>query len=100
MKIAGYFCSTAVSRCLRGRAGWHSADTPGLAAQIDDAPPAIALLYVPHRKRRHFGSSQTATEQHGDDGAVAQPLCRRDVRRVQERLRLLQRQPVPETDTF
>ena len=66
-----------------------------LSNEVHDAPASIVLLYVRHGKRRDLGSSQTATEQHGDDGTVAQPL-RRWVRRVQERLRLLQRQPIPQ----
>jgi hypothetical protein len=30
-------------------------------------PPAVALLYVPHRKRRHFRPAQSAAEEHGDE---------------------------------
>jgi hypothetical protein len=38
-----------------------------------NAPPAIPLLYVPHRKRRHLGPAQTAAQQHGED-AHARPV--------------------------
>jgi hypothetical protein len=54
---------------------------------------AITLLYVAHRRRRHTPARRTAAE-HGDYAAVAQALERRDVRRVEERLRLFERQPV------
>jgi len=65
-----------------------------LAHEVYDAPPAIPLLDMGHRKRGDLGPAQGAAEQHGDDGAVAQPLERRDVRRVQERLGLPERKPV------
>lgn len=65
-----------------------------LPVEVYDAPAAIALLYVAHRKRRHLRPPQGAAKQHGDYGAVAQPLGRRDIRRVEKRLRLFQRQPV------
>ena len=78
----------------------HSADTPVLAAQIDDAPPAIALLYVPHRKRRHFGSSQPAAQEDRQDRTVAEALRYAGIRSVQQRLRLPDRKPVPLADTF
>src|ERR1022692_4246096 len=52
----------------------HRADAPVLAVQIDDAPAAIPLLHVPHRKRGDLGPAQGAAQQHGDYGAVAQPL--------------------------
>jgi hypothetical protein len=59
------------------------AHTPMLAVEVHDAPTAIALLDVRHRKRRDLRPPQRAAEEHGDDGAVPQPLQRRDVRRVQ-----------------
>src|ERR1035438_764184 len=42
---------------------------------------------APIGERRHLAPAQRTAEQHGDDGAGAQPLRGRDVRRVQERLR-------------
>jgi hypothetical protein len=65
-----------------------------LPIKVYDAPTAIALLYVLHRKRRDLGSSQSTAEKHGNYCAVAQALGRCDIRRVQERLRLLEQQPV------
>src|ERR1022692_1738834 len=77
--------------------GGHRNDPPHapvLPVEVHDTPPAIPLLYVGHRKRRHLRPPQSAAQEHGDDSAVAQALERRDIRRVQERLRLLERQPV------
>jgi hypothetical protein len=73
----------------------HSPHAPVLAEEVDYAPTAIALLDVAHRQRRYLGPAQAAAEEDGNDGAVTQALRRRDVRCVQERLGLLQRQPVP-----
>jgi hypothetical protein len=36
--------------------------TPVLAEEIHDAPPAIPLLDVPHRKRSHLRSAQRTAE--------------------------------------
>jgi hypothetical protein len=69
-----------------------------LAHEIYNTPPAIALLYVGHRKRRRFEPAQRAAEEYGDDGAVAQADQFRSVRRVQERLSLLSIQPIPGAD--
>jgi len=54
-----------------------------LAYKIDDALAAIALLDVCERERRHFGPSETTTEEHGQNGAIAQPFYRRDIRRAE-----------------
>jgi hypothetical protein len=50
-------------------------------------------------RRRHLGSSEPAAEEDGQDGAIAQPLHRRDIRRAEERLSLSQREPIPDPDT-
>jgi len=78
---------------------WHrNGPNPSvLPVQIHDAPPSVALLYVPHRKCGDLGPPYGAAEQDGDDGAVAQSLGRRDVRRVQERLGLPECEPVSGT---
>src|SRR4051794_34636405 len=81
----------------RHRYGAHTAVLPH---KIHDAPPAIPLLYVPERERCHLRSPQAAAQQDSEDRAVAQTLLRADVRRVQERLSLSDREPVPKTDTF
>ena len=49
---------------------------------IHDAPAVVALLYAGHGKRHHLGSAQATAEQHSDDGAVAQTLSRKRLRRV------------------
>ena len=72
----------------RHRNGRHA---PVFSVEIDDAPPAISLLDVVHRKGGDLGPAQRAAEQHGDDGAVTQALERRDIRRVKERLGLFER---------
>jgi hypothetical protein len=63
--------------------------------QVDNAPPAIAHLDMLHRQIRQFGAPQSASEQSGEHGAVAQSFLRANVGRVQEGLGLAQRQPVP-----
>ena len=40
---------------------------------------------APIGERGDRGPPQSTAEQHGDDGAIVQPLGRRGVRRVQER---------------
>jgi hypothetical protein len=39
--------------------------------EIYDAPAAIALLEMVESECRHFGPPQAATQEHGQDGAVA-----------------------------
>ena len=73
----------------------HGPHAVVLAHEVHNAPPTIPLLYVADRKRCHLRPPQPATQQHGDYGAVTQPLGRRDIRNVEKRLCLLQRQPVP-----
>ena len=65
-----------------------------LPNEIDNAPAAVTLLGVLEGKGRHFGSEEAATQEHGDDCPVPQPLFRRDVRRVQQPLGLPHRKPV------
>ena len=43
-----------------------------LADEIDDAPPAVALLDMRERERRDFGSPQPAAEKNSEDRAIAQ----------------------------
>ena len=42
--------------------GWHrrSADPAVLTNQVDNAPPAIALLHMGESERRHFRTSEPA----------------------------------------
>ena len=54
-----------------------------------------ALLYVPLVSAATSDRAQSAAEQHGDDGAVAQAFQRRDVPRVQQRLGVFLRKPFP-----
>ena len=75
----------------RHRDGVHS---PVLADEVNDCPAVVALLDVLHRQRRHLRPAQPAAEQDGQHRAVAQPLVGGYVRRVQEFLGLLDRQPV------
>jgi hypothetical protein len=59
-----------------------------LPYEVYDAPAAIPLLNVFERKVGHFGPPQPAALEDGEDGAVAQALCRRRIRGVQQRLGL------------
>ena len=68
------------------------------ADEIDDAPASIPLLYVLERERGNLRPPQPATEKHGEYRAVPEPLRRLDVRRAQERLCLVKRQPVAGPD--
>lgn len=68
------------------------------ADQVHDAPAAIALLNMRERERRHFRSAQAAAQQHGNDGTIAETAQRRHIGRVEQRLRLARRQPVPGSD--
>ena len=70
------------------------------ADQIDDAPPAVALLKMRERERGHFGSPQPAAQEHGQDGAVAQSPDGRNIRRAQQSLRLPKGQPVTYADAL
>src|SRR6516164_893894 len=45
-------------------------------------------------------SSDRRSPQHGEHRPIPKPLLRSDIRRVQERLRLLKRQPVPYANTI
>jgi hypothetical protein len=58
----------------------RSADPSVLSNQIDDAPAAVALLKMGELQR---GTAQSASEEYGQDGAVAQSPKLRDVRRAQ-----------------
>lgn len=71
-----------------------------LPNQIHDAPTAIPLLDIAHRERRHFGAPQSAAQEHRQDRPVTEPLGRGDVGRVQEPLSLLDRKPIPQSDTL
>jgi hypothetical protein len=53
------------------------------ADEINDAPATVSLLNVFHRQIRQFGPAQSAAEQRGEHGPVAQSLFRPNVRRVQ-----------------
>lgn len=57
------------------------------ADQIHDAPPTVPLLNVSVCEVRQFGPAQSATEQCGEHGPVAQPLLFEYVRVVQQGLR-------------
>jgi len=54
----------------------------------ETAPAVVALLNVLHRQTREFGPAQSAWEQGGEHGTVAQTRLCAHVRRVQQRLRL------------
>jgi hypothetical protein len=69
-----------------------------LSAKIHDAPSSVALLDVGDCERSHLGPPQAATEEHRQDCAVPQPLDRGGVRGVQQRLGLLDREPVAQAD--
>jgi hypothetical protein len=70
--------------------GWHrdGAHPSVFPDQIDDAPAAIALLKMREGQVRGFRPTEAAPEKDCQDGAVAQPLKRSDVWRVQKRLSL------------
>ena len=87
-----------IDRVLHPRRHRDRPHAPVLADQIDDAPAVVALLDVLHRQVRQFGPAQSAPEQRGEHGPVAQSLLRAHVRRVQQRLRLAERQPVADAD--
>jgi hypothetical protein len=71
-----------------------------LPNQVHDAPPAIPLLDVPECECRHFRPAQPAAQKHGEDRAVAKTFRGRDVRRIQQRLSLLDREPIPQADAL
>ena len=71
-----------------------------LPNKIHDAPPAVPLLDVPHGQRRHLGAPQSAAEKHGDDRSVPEAFGGRHVRGVEQRLRLPEREPVPQADAL
>jgi hypothetical protein len=52
---------------------------PVLAFEVHDAPAAVALLEMPERERGEFGPAQAATQQHGEDGPVAESFRCREV---------------------
>jgi hypothetical protein len=54
-----------------------------LANEVHDAPPSIALLDVTNGESRHLGTSQAAAQEYGQDGAVAQPSQRCNIRRAE-----------------
>jgi hypothetical protein len=76
----------------------------GLKTALDRATAGSAPFFkkpTGHRcfmwfisERRHRRPAQRTAEQHGEDGAVAQPLGGRDVRCVQERLPRVSQFPV------
>lgn len=51
--------------------------------EVDDAPPAVPLLNMFERERRHLGPAQPAVQEHRQD-----------------RLQLAKRQPVPGADSL
>jgi hypothetical protein len=69
-----------------------------LSDEIDDAPPAVPLLDVRERERRHFRSPQPTSEKDRQDGPITQSADCGDVGRAQQRLRLPLRQPVTDAD--
>jgi hypothetical protein len=71
-----------------------------LAEQVHDAPPTVSLLNVSERERSHLRTSQSAAEQHGQNATVAEALLGRSIRCVEQRLGLLDREPIAESDTF
>ena len=58
------------------------------AHEVYNAPATIPLLDVCDRERRYLGTPESAAEENSQDGAIAQPLYRGDIRRAEERLRL------------
>jgi hypothetical protein len=76
----------------------HRPDAAVLSNQIYDAPPPVALLDVGDGERSHLRAPEPAAQEDRQDRAIPEPLGRGGVRRVQERLRLPHRQPVPQAD--
>jgi len=81
--------------------GWNrnGADAPALADQVHDHPAAITLLDVFDGERRRFRPPQTTADQHCKNRPVSFTLGRGDIRGLQERLRLLEREPVARADS-
>jgi hypothetical protein len=71
-----------------------------LSNKIHDAPPTVALLDVANGGRRHLGPPQPAAQEHRKYRPVTQALGRRGVRGVQQRLRLLDREPVTQANAL
>ena len=75
--------SPSIDRDLDPGRHRHRPHAPVLADQIDDAPPAIALLNVLEGERRYLGAPQPAAEQHSQDRPVSQTLVGGGIRRIQ-----------------
>jgi hypothetical protein len=71
-----------------------------LSHEIHDAPPSVALLDVAAGERRHFGPPEAAAQEDRQDRAVAEALGRGCVWCIQQLLRLLDGEPIPQTDAF
>src|SRR5258708_35974358 len=56
------------------------ADPPGLARDVDEDRPAVALLEVRDREAHELAPAERAADERGEDGPVALPLDRRRVR--------------------
>jgi hypothetical protein len=60
------------------------------ADQIDYAPPAVSHLNVLRRECRDFRPAKPTSKKDGEHRPIPKPLLRSNVRRVQQRLRLLE----------
>jgi hypothetical protein len=71
-----------------------------LSDEIHNAPPPVALLDMPESERRHLRPPESAAEEDRQDGAVAQALRGRRVRRIHQCLCLLDREPIPQPEAL
>ena len=65
-----------------------------LADQVDDHPAAVTLLDVGQGERGELRAAQAAAEQNGKDGAIADALAHRWIRRVEQALGVDLAEPV------
>jgi hypothetical protein len=75
--------SPCIDRHLHPRRHRRGADAPVFSDEIDDAPPAIALLDVCKCERGHFRTAQSAAKEDGENGAIPQPGDSREIWRAQ-----------------
>jgi hypothetical protein len=71
-----------------------------LANKVNNTPSPMPVLDMGESDSSYIGSSKAAAEQDGKNVAVAQSLYGRDVRRIEEGLRLSKRQAVPDPDSL
>src|ERR1035437_5571978 len=74
--------------------------TAVLSHQVHDAPTPVALLDVRDGERCHFRPPQPAAQEDRQDRTVTEALPYAGIRSVQQRLRLPDRKPVSQADTF